>query len=207
MALNVKIVPTEPPQPQAVKVNISGPPVKVNVLKPIISQFKLEAREALNGDIMVFDHPNIDIIILKEKKKVICFAKDIMNEAVYGASNRLMTFLRKKGVISYDSIQGGNVYGSLEGLILESQTLNIISVTMHNIGEWIEKERPQFESIEDYDEMMDDYFTEPDDDDSTALGKVPQAAKKGSIRTPSIFSPYYYGAYLYENEEKKLEDK
>jgi len=206
MSVNVKIDSPAAAGQGTVQVNISKPDVKVTVQKPIISQFKLEARETLNGDIMIFDHPDIDIIILKEKNKVVAFAKDLMTEAVYGAESRLMEFLRKKGVVSYDSIQGGNVYGSLEAAILESKKLNSLRVTMHNISKWIEIERPEFTGIEDYEEMMDDYFTDPDSEDSTALGKVPQAARKGSIRDRGVMSPYYYGGgSMYEN--KKLEDK
>ncbi len=129
-----------------------------------------------------------------------------MTEAVYGAESRLMEFLRKKGIVSYDSIQGGNVYGSLEGTILESKDLNVFRVTMHNISKWIEIERPEFTGIEDYEEMMDDYFADPTPEDSTPLGKVPQAARKGSIRDRGVMSPYYYGAgSMYEN--KNPEDK
>ena len=43
-----------------------------------------------------------------------------MSEVVYGAESRLMEWMRKSGIIEYDSIQGGNVYGSLEGKIHES---------------------------------------------------------------------------------------
>ena len=76
--------------------------------------FKLNMRKALNGDLMIFDHKDIDIIVMTEKKKVVAFAKDLMSEVVYGAESRLMEHLRKAGIIEYDSIQGGNVYGSLK---------------------------------------------------------------------------------------------
>jgi hypothetical protein len=201
MAVNVKIG-TEDANSD-VKVNITGPSVKTTIQKPIISKFQLEARETLNGDIMIFDHKDIDIILLKDKKKVIAFAKDLMSEAVYGAENRLMTFLKKRGIIAYDSIQGGNVYGSLEGQLLESDKLNITRVTLKNIAEWMTIEEPAMEGIEDYDEMIDDWYADPDEDDSTPLGKISQEEEKGSIMSKGMHSAYYYGNYMWEN--KKLE--
>ncbi len=56
----------------------------------------MNARKNLNGDIMIFDHNNIDIVILPEKKKVVAFAKDLVSDEVYGAQNRLFDHLRKK---------------------------------------------------------------------------------------------------------------
>ena len=44
-----------------------------------------------------------------------------MSEVVYGAESRLMEHLRKAGIIEYDLIQGGNVYGSLEGKTHEAK--------------------------------------------------------------------------------------
>ena len=54
-------------QPNQPKVNISAPDVHVEVNQTSIG-FDLNARKALNGDIMIFDHSDIDIVILTEKK-------------------------------------------------------------------------------------------------------------------------------------------
>ena len=54
-----------------------------------------------------------------EKKKILTLPKELITDQVYGAQNRLFSYLRKKGIINFDSIQGGNVYGSMEGLMLE----------------------------------------------------------------------------------------
>ena len=70
-------------------------------------KFKLNIREAHNGDLMIFDHPDIDIVLMVEKKKVVTFAKDLATDVVYGISSRLMEVLRKKGVIAYETIQEG----------------------------------------------------------------------------------------------------
>ena len=186
---------------ETVKVSIKDAPVKVNVVDhdKAIFEFNLNMQRALNGDLMIFDHKDIDIIILLEKKKVVAFAKDLMSDIVYGAENRLFEFLKKRGIIAYDSIQGGNVYGSLEGLILESKDKKIepLQYTLFQISEWMKTEKPYFEAVEAHDEMMDDALLHPDAESSTELGEVPHEEEKGSILQRGLFAPYLYGRYTY----------
>ena len=183
-------------QDPSLKVNISEPDVHVKITESPIG-FELNARKALNGDIMIFDHSDIDIIILAEKKKVVAFAKDIMSDIVYGAESRLFEFLSKKGIVAYDSIQGGNVYGSLEAKLLDSAELDAIKMTLLNISKWMDDERPYFEEIKSHDEMMEDDLLDPNSEDSTELGEVPHEEKKGSIHQHNLFAPYLYGRYTY----------
>jgi len=195
MAIKVKIGDQGP---DSIKVKITEPlKVKINDPNKHIVEFQLMMRRALNGDLMIFDHSDIDIIIMPEKKKIVAFAKDLMTEAVYGAESRLLEHLRRKGIIAHDSIQGGNVYGSLEGKIHESNEIDPIKATLYEVSQWIDEERPYFKSAEAYDEMMDDYYTDPDEDESTELGEVPHEEKKGSILQRGLFAPYLYGKYTY----------
>ena len=199
MAIKVSTSDEKTTTPQTgVKVTIQQPDIKVKIgPESKIMEFKLNARKALNGDIMIFDHADIDIIIKPKKKKIVAFAKDIMSEVVYGAETRLFEFLRKKGIIEIDSIQGGNIYGSLEGLIMESDELDPVKVSLYNISNWMEEERPYFDSTRAYDEMMDDQLLNPDEEESTELGEVPHEEKKGSLVYHSMFAPYLYGRYTY----------
>ena len=194
-------------QPQSdnsinVRITQPEPMVSVNVVDPTkqVYEFKLNLRRALNGDLMIFDHADVDIIILTEKKKIVAFPKDMMSDIVYGAENRLFNHLRKQGVVAYDSIQGGNVYGSLEGLMLElkgPKEPESIDYVLYQIYEWINTERPYFESMEAHDEMMDDHLLNPDDEFSTELGEVPHEEEKGSIKPRSIFGANVYGRHIY----------
>ena len=186
----------------SVQVKVNDPPLRVSINDPSkqVFEFKLNVRRALNGDLMIFDHNDIDIMILTEKKKIVAFAKDMMSDIVYGAENRLFNYLRKQGVIAYDSIQGGNVYGSMEGLMLEmkgNKQPETVDYVLYQISEWMHSERPYFESNEAYDNMMDDHLLDPDDEFSTELGEVPHEEEKGGILQRGMFSPYYYGRYTY----------
>ena len=159
----------------------------------------LNFSKAINGDIMIFDHGFIDIIILKEQKKVVAFAKDILTDNVYGAETRLFDHLRKRGIVAYDSIQGGNIYGSMEAQMLnaEKSIKEPITLTIHEIQEWIKTEKPIFNSLEAHDDLMDDAFLEPDEEHATELGEVPHEEEKGSILQKNLFAPYLYGRYTY----------
>ena len=111
---------------------------------------ELDMRKSLNGDLMIFDHGDIDIILSTKKNKVIVFPKDTLNDLTYGAQNRLFSHLRKKGLVIPESIQGGAFYGSIEGTLetASNDKLNTAKMTLINISTFIDEERPYFESKE-----------------------------------------------------------
>lgn len=159
--------------------------------------FELSVRESLNGDIIIYDHKDIDIVLMQEKKKIVAFAKDMLTDSVYGAESRLFEFLRKKGIVAYDSIQGGNIYGSMEAKILDSKKYHSVKAALLNIAEWFKEEKPLTASLEAHDDMMDDALLNPDDEHATELGEVPHEEEKGSILQHNLFAPYLYGRYTY----------
>ena len=192
MAIQININPEEnivtPPQEQGIKIEIVE---KDNI------EFNLNLRNALNGDLLILDHKDIDIVIQPTVKKIVAFAKEIMTDAVYGAESRLLEYLRGQGVVNYDSIQGGNVYGSLEGQIMNSETHDPVKVVLLKISEWMEGEQPYIRGTTAYDGLQDDALLEPDNEYSTELGEVQQEEEKGSILQHNMFAPYLYGRYTY----------
>ncbi len=175
------------------------PQVGVNIVNKNLkkAKFEMNIRQALNGDLLIFDHADIDIVLMIEKKKIVAFPKDLMSEVVYGAESRLMEWMRKNGIIEYDSIQGGNVYGSLEGKILNSKERDPIKSAIYQLSEWIKSESPSSIMKKGHDDMMQDAQLEPDKENSTELGEVPHEEEKGSILQHNLFAPYLYGRYTY----------
>jgi len=159
---------------------------------------ELDVRKSMNGDLMIFDHGDIDIILSASKNKVVVFPKEVMSDYVYGAQNRLFSFLKKKGLIIPESVQGGSFYGSFEATLEKPYTdkLNTPKMALINISRFIDEERPYFESTEAIVSMTDDELIHPDKADSTELGEVPQAVEKGSIRRGWVRDPYS-AYYLY----------
>ena len=60
--IKVAIVPNQ--DPNIIRIEIVNPNEEKIVLH-------MQARRALNGDIMIFDHKDIDIILMPEKKKIV----------------------------------------------------------------------------------------------------------------------------------------
>ena len=177
----------------AIKITVGSPEEAPPVEEPkkIIAKVKLIIRKTLDGDLLISDHADIDIIVMKKAKKVVAFPKDIMSEVVYGAQDRLFKFLSRKGLIHIHSIQGGSVYGAMEGQLLDSTELNVINMAIINLSKWIDEERPYFEFMDKFEEMESDHFVDPDEEESTELGEVPHEEVKGSIRPGYNYGPYW----------------
>ena len=189
---------TETFQDDGVDIDIQ-PTIGINIVntKATKYMFELIVRESLDGNLMIYDHKDIDIVLMQEQKKIVAFAKDMLTDNVYGAEARLFEFLRKNGIVAYDSIQGGNIYGSMEAKILDSKKYNSVKAALLNIAEWFKVEKPLTDSLEAHDELMDDALLSPDEEHTTELGEVPHEEEKGSILQKNLFAPYLYGRYTY----------
>ena len=152
----------------------------------------LDVRKTLGGDLAIYDHEDIDIIISPKTKAVIAFAKDELNDMVYDAQSRLFDYLSKKGVIKRETIEGGNVYGAMQATLEEpsGEELNAVNVAVLNITKFMEEEAPRFMYQRMFDEQEEEALTNPDEEESTELGEVPHKREKGSIR-PGIYRNAY----------------
>jgi hypothetical protein len=194
MSINVKIS-TEQEQ-------VAPPPkektVKIEIVEKDKLDFKLMSRSAVNGDIMILDHKDIDIVISQKQGKIITFAKETLSDFTYGAEARLLEFMRRKGILEYNSIKGGNIYGSLEGQLMTSTETDVNKVALLVISEWMTTEDSYIKGTTAYDDVQDDHLVSPDGEYSTEFGEVPHEEEKGSIRQQNLFAPYMYGRYTYE---------
>ena len=152
--------------------------------------FQLNARKTLDGDIIVRDHPDVDIIVMVEKKKVVAFPKEGLTDEVYQTQDKLFDFLSKKGIISPESVQGGSLHGSMEGKILESEDLNVINFSLMSVAKFVEEERPYFEYMDAFEKYQDERLTEPSEADSSEFDPSRHADTKGTMRPIYIRSPY-----------------
>ena len=172
-------------------------------------RIELNARRTLEGNLMIFDHEDIDIVLMIEKKKCIVFPKEELTDKTYSAQDRIFSFLSKRGVIDLESIRGGNVFGSMEASILESKLPGIDStqVMLYVIHEYINDERPYFATkSKDYEEDYLDSLLRPKGDDVTNLGDVPQSDKKGSMDQRVRPWGYMYNYSLIREEKKRKKE-
>ena len=147
---------------------------------------------------MIFDHGDIDIVLSPSSKKIVVFPKDTMSDLVYGAQNRLMTQLIKRGILVPESVQAGAYFGALEATIQESANpdINGSKLALINISLFIEEERPYFENKEAIISNQDDDLVHPDKEHSTELGDVSQSTEKGSMKRQFVRDPYSL-SYIY----------
>lgn len=166
------------------------------VKQPEISktfEITLKARKTLDGNIIVTDHADIDIILMPEKMKIITFAKNNFDDLVYEAQNRFFRYLFLKGVIVHDSVCGGNVYGSMEAKLQKPETpIPIDDVMLMIIFKFIQDEKPSSAYQKAIEDDYIDSLTDPDSDNSTELGDVPAAQEKGSVPIHQV-RRYAYG--------------
>jgi hypothetical protein len=187
----------------AIKVTLEKPDslvVTIKDKKTIEETVKLKARKSLNGDIMIFDHSDIDIVIMPQKKKILTFGKEYLSDQVYEAQNRLFTFLRKRGIIDYDSIAGGSVFYSMEATIQESKLYNEVQHALLGVARFIDKERPLMEFEKAFEHEEEKRLNEPPPGEFTDFDPERHAETKGSINTG--LAPYGISqAAVYRLEE------
>lgn len=174
MAIDIKIGPEEEPKSNIVAAE--------EVEEPSDLKMKMQLRRSLDGDLIISDHPDIDIVVQPSKMKIVTFPKTLLSDEVYATQSRLFDFLQKKGVVTRDSVQGGNVYGAIEGKMgAPTKKIAIDEIGVFSIGKWIEEERPSYIYEKAIEKKEEERLTEPDVEDSTELGEIPHEDEKGSI--------------------------
>lgn len=179
-----------------IRVGDKEPVEQVEAQKPdgLPLKIKINARKTLDGNIMIYDHPDIYIVIIPSKNKVLTMVKDEFGDHVYEAQNALMKYLTKKGVILPDTIHSGNIYSSLEAKYPESaRGINADKMVLFMIAKWLEEEKPYLAWEEAFEDAQDDALLNPDAEHSTELGEVPHKEKKGSVNAYTTMGRYMYG--------------
>jgi hypothetical protein len=171
-------------QEQPKQTVLSKPPMNVT----------LNVRRGLDGRLIIRDHDHIDIVYLPEKKKIIAFAKQDYSDITYETQDRLFDFLVDKGICMPESIQAGNVYGSLEANVLvPKDEIPLEHLLSMNLEKWLKSEKPALDADERYKKEFEKTLTDPSEEESTELGEVPQEEDKGSI--PRYASRRYIGGW------------
>jgi hypothetical protein len=171
--------------------NVRDPKIKNSTeeKKPTQKTMRLVARKTLNGDVFVFDHKDIDIALMFSKSKIVAFPKEQYDDRVYETELRLFDYLVRKGIVEYDSIEGGNTLMSMEAKMIQSEDYNVPQIALVTIGNWIEQERPYFEWQEQWEEEQERHLLEPEEGEYTEFDPEKyHSTEKGSIRPKMI--PY-----------------
>ena len=141
--------------------------LKITIDNRIIEKILLNARKTIDGNIIIRDHPEIDILILTTKNKVVSFPKDEMDDEVHDSQDRLFKHLVKKGVIDYSSIQAGNLFMSMEASIPEADKGENIQFVLYAISGFVDEEQPFYDNMDEFEKEMEKQLLEPEVDEYT----------------------------------------
>ena len=161
------------------------------------AKIKLNARKTIDGNIMILDHNDIDIVIIPSKKKIIAFPKSSLNDSIYACQDRLFNYLSSKGVVSRDTVHSGDVYSSMQANYPDAVNgANATQIVLFTINKFMEEEKPHIDQEEYLEKEFEQSLTNPDEVESTELGEVPHSARKGTI-DPARIRRYLsgYGPY------------
>tara|TARA_B100000131_G_C18113013_1_gene610272 strand:+ start:2029 stop:2610 length:582 start_codon:yes stop_codon:yes gene_type:complete len=179
---------TTPEQDQNIKVVVGGK-------KEPQATIRLEITKNLNGDLIIKEHPMIDIFILPGKSKMVTFPKQGFGDRAYEAQKDVLVELSHRGVLDRNSIQGGMVYGALEAKIMSSDQVSPVQVLLYELEGILKTNKSDFQVYQQYEDDVEDRFLEPSDADSTEHGEIPPEEER---RKKELDKPYYsYSGFGY----------
>lgn len=160
-------------------------------VEPIPTQrISLDIRRTLDNNYIIYDHPLFDIVVNPDKKKITTFEKKKAKTPAYPHQDAFFDYLKRRGVILADTVKGGNIFGSIEATYPANKKIDVLKIILLNIFMFFREELPNLKKALDYDLEVDQQLLDPDMEDSTEYGEVPQQKKKGTM---DPFYTQYYG--------------
>ena len=84
--------------------------IKIKIDDPIDAKLRLKAKKVINGDIVILDHPDIDILISTDENRVVTYPKKEYADHVYAVQSRLFDYLTRKGACKHGSVKAANIF-------------------------------------------------------------------------------------------------
>lgn len=143
----------------------------------------LAIRRTLDGNLLIQDHHSMNIVIIPEKGKIISFPKEEYTQDCYADQDDLFKFLTLSGVITPETINGGTIFGSLEANfpVEKKGEEEPFEVVILNVSNFLNKAKSRHKIHKKFIDDLEKQLLEPDEEESTELGEIPQDKFKGSI--------------------------
>ena len=156
---------------------------KLVVKEKTFKKIKLSIGKTLEGNMIITDHQNMNVIVMPEKGKILAIPKGEFSNDVYTDQDQMFQHLLINGVILPDSIIGGNIYGSMEAKfpIEKKGEEEPIDVVLLNLYNFISRDKKEFSIRKRFIDDLEKELLNPDEENSTDLGEIPQEKFKGSI--------------------------
>ena len=170
--------------------------VKIKILSnKEIQKIFLKAKKTLDNNVIISDHPELDISLLVQKNKIIAMPKDQLDDEIYDAQMRLFKFLAAAGVIDRESIQAGNIFMSMEAKVLEMKDGDALQHLLLVLSKFIEGDLPFYKDLENFEKETEQALLDPEPDEYSEFDPNRHDEKKGSLGTHSKYQQYGIGAY------------
>ena len=141
--------------------------LKITIDNRVIEKILLNARKTIDGNIIIHDHPDVDIFILTTKNKIVCLPKEQMDDEIYDTQNRLFKFLTKSGVVDFETVQAGNLFMSMEAAIPPADSGDSVQQALYAISNFIDEEAPYYENMKTFEKEMERQLLDPEPDEYT----------------------------------------
>ena len=158
-------------------------PLKLNIIidDRKIEKILLKARKTIDGNVVISDHPDMDVIIYAKSSKLVALPKETLDDEVYDSQNRLFKHLSRQGVIDVNSIQAGNLFMSMEAGIPDAIKGDKIQYVLYAISKFIEDEMPYYKDMEKFEKETEENLLEPETDEYTEFTPDLHADTKGTL--------------------------
>lgn len=148
-----------------------------------VKKVSLAIRKTLDNHILIQDHHNMMIVVMPDKGKILTFPKAEYTDDCYTDQDQLFKFLTASGVIKPDSVNGSNIYGSLEAIyniekIGEEEPVDVVIL---NISNFLDKDREEYSKRKKFIDDLENQLLHPEDEESTEHGEISHQKFKGSI--------------------------
>ena len=155
------------------------------------TEVKVKARRSYNGDIVLYEHPEVDVAISTNKTKILVIPKGKVSDDSYDIQDKIFNYLSKRGVVDPASVQSSSAYGILEGKYYQNEDIGVLGLVIYEVNNFIQKDKENYVYDEIFDKMEKEMI-DPEDDRTTELGEIPHEEMQGALRPGYI---YPYGSY------------
>lgn len=188
MTIKIKI----PPAPSAASATPPPPEPQATI--------ELRVTKTLAGNYLIKDHRFLDIVVMPLQGRIAAIPKPRLADldTIYEHQKDLMDSLFSGGVIEYNSIQGDLTFGVLEGFYnKDAEGVDAAQVALLEIEKYIKKTASDGLYADEYEQHIEDRFTDPNSEDSTALGAIKPEQDEPYSQSYVPGDAYAFNAYGY----------
>ena len=179
-------------------------PLKIRLGTPTEKQPKepqasvpLQIKKTLGGNLLINDHPYLDIVINPAQGKISTLPKPDAEKDVFDYQQELFYGLFKSGITNSDAPEGAAGFGIVEISYPKEGAVNTLQSLLYALSRIINKSRSEDQVADAYDKHIEDRFTDPTDEDSTPYGEIPPYQDTPAGEQDSSYYDYAYAGYGY----------